>query len=205
MSTPSRYPIPAGRHRAEQTISRSRFLTTVGHAATEEEARAFIGSVSEEFADASHNCWAYVVGPPGDSSRVGMSDAGEPHGTAGRPMLGVLLGSGVGDIVAVVTRYFGGVKLGKGGLSRAYSGGVKLALEGLEIGERIRTVSLRIGVAYPHVTPLKSALAEFEACIVEEEYGTGVVMTVTLPEEHSEAFSAAVAGVTNGEARIEEL
>jgi uncharacterized YigZ family protein len=205
MSVSSRYPIPAARHRVEQTVTKSRFIATVGQAATVEEARAFIDDVSQAFPDASHNCWAYVVGPPGDSSRVGMSDAGEPHGTAGRPMLDVLLGSGIGDIVAVVTRYFGGVKLGKGGLSRAYSGAVKLALEDLELEERVRKVYLRIRAGYADVTPLKRALPSFEASVVEEEYGTGVVVTVLLPDEHADAFSAALAGMTNGTAEVDRL
>ena len=95
MTAPSRYPIPAATCRTEETILRSRFITTVAHADTVEKAKAFIKGVSEEFSDTNHNCWAFVVGSPGDTSHVGMSDAGEPHGTAGRPMLNVLLGSGV--------------------------------------------------------------------------------------------------------------
>jgi uncharacterized YigZ family protein len=177
MGSPSRYPIPNGTGRAEETILKSRFITTLGHAGSVEDARAFISTVAAEFADATHNCWAYVIGPPGDSSRVGMSDAGEPHGTAGRPMLDVLLGSGVGDIVGVVTRYYGGTKLGKGGLSRAYSGGVKLALDSLALTERVQTVLLRAEVSYPDVTPIKAALAAFEAEVVDEQYATGVILT----------------------------
>src|SRR5690606_8318142 len=100
-----RYLIPAHRHRVEEEIKRSRFISTVAYTPTVEEARAFISEISAEFGDASHNCWAYVVGSPGSTGQVGMSDDGEPHGTAGRPMLTVLLHSGIGDICAVVTRY----------------------------------------------------------------------------------------------------
>ena len=127
----NRYPIPATTHRTEEEIKRSRFITTVAHTPTLEDARTFVSQLKEEFADASHNCWAYVIGPPGSTSHIGMSDDGEPHGTAGKPMLTVLLHSGVGNICAVVTRYFGGTLLGKGGLVKAYSGGIKLALEDL--------------------------------------------------------------------------
>jgi len=203
MSAPPRYDIPAVTSRTEETILRSRFITTVGHADSIDDARAFIGRVSEEFADANHNCWAYVVGPPGDTSRVGMSDAGEPHGTAGRPMLDVLLGSGVGDVVAVVTRYFGGTKLGKGGLVRAYGNGVKAALETLEVTELVQTVSLRVTIGYADVSPFKHSLPQFEANVTEEDYGTDVVLHVVLPEEHEAAFTEAVAGMTNGRGTVE--
>src|SRR4051812_21661975 len=120
--TRERYPIPAARHRAELTIERSRFICTIAHAAEPDDAHAFIREMNAEFGDATHNCWAFVAGPPGDTNRIGMSDDGEPHGTAGRPMLTVLTHSGVGDIVAVVTRYYGGTKLGTGGLVKAYGG-----------------------------------------------------------------------------------
>ena len=107
-----RYPIPASLHRVEQEIERSRFITTVAPAPTVEEAKAFIARIREEFPDANHNCWAYVVGPPGSTGMAGMSDDGEPHGTAGRPMLTALLHGNVGDVAVVVTRYFGGTLLG---------------------------------------------------------------------------------------------
>lgn len=203
MAAPPRYPIPAETCRAEETILRSRFIATVGHADSVEAARALISEVSEEFRDANHNCWAYVIGPPGDTSRVGMSDAGEPHGTAGRPMLNVLLGSGVGDVVAVVTRYFGGTKLGKGGLVRAYSGGVKAALDVLDTKELVQTVTLRVAIAYGSASSLKHSLPQFEAEVTGEDYGTDVTMIIVLPEEHAGDFTEALAGITGGKARVE--
>ncbi|HEX4932653.1 MAG TPA: YigZ family protein, partial [Gemmatimonadaceae bacterium] len=108
MAPPDRYPVPAERVRAELVIERSRFICTMGRAETSEAAHAFVKEVQGEFADATHNCWAFVAGAPGSTARIGMSDDGEPHGTAGRPMLTVLMHSGVGEVVAVVTRYFGG-------------------------------------------------------------------------------------------------
>ena len=113
MNNPNRYPVPAKIQRYSEEIQRSRFITTLGPAHEVAEARDFIDKIRTEFADATHNCWAFLVGPPGSSGHVGMSDDGEPHGTAGRPMLQVLNHAPVGDIVAVVTRYFGGAKLGK--------------------------------------------------------------------------------------------
>jgi uncharacterized YigZ family protein len=200
MSAPPRYPIPAATTRVEGSILRSRFIATVGHAPTVEEAKAFIAGVSDEFPEANHNCWAYVVGPPGDTSRVGMSDDGEPHGTAGRPMLAVLTGSGIGDVVAVVTRYFGGTKLGKGGLVRAYSGAVKNALAELATEELISRVELRVSLDYALLEVLKRSLAGFEAQVTDEEFGTEVTLAVMLPEERVDKFVEAVAGLSNGRA-----
>lgn len=203
MSTPQRYPIPAATHRVEEEIKRSRFITTVAHTPTVEDARAFIAEVSAEFADASHNCWAYVVGAPGSTGQVGMSDAGEPHGTAGRPMLTVLLHSGVGDICAVVTRYFGGTLLGKGGLVKAYSGGVQLALESLPTVERVPSAELTLVFGYSAVTPFQRMLPDYEAQVLSEEYAVDVTARVKLPLEQVEPFALAMRELTNGEALVE--
>lgn len=202
---PERYPVPAGTHRTEETRERSRFVATVGRAGTLEEARAFVAEVRSEFPDATHNCWAYVVGPPGDTRRIGMSDAGEPSGTAGRPMLDVLLGSGVGDVAAVVTRYYGGVKLGRGGLVRAYGGAVKRALEGLLLTEYVPSVELLVEVDYPAVGPLKNALDLFEAVILDEAYEARVSLRIRLPIEHVPRFREAVAGLTDGKGLVESV
>lgn len=200
---PERYSVPGETRRAEQVIDRSRFIATVARAGTVEDARTFIGHVRAEFPDATHNCWAYVVGPPGDTRRIGMSDAGEPSGTAGRPMLDVLLGSGVGDVAAVVTRYYGGVKLGRGGLVRAYGGTLKLALENLTLTERVESTELLIEIDYAVVSPLKNVLGRFEAVVVDETYGSRVNLRIRLPREHAEGLRAAVAALTDGTGRVE--
>lgn len=200
---PDRYRIPAARHRAAEEIKRSRFITTVAPAPTVADARAFIAEVAVEFADANHNCWAYVVGPPGSTGQIGMSDDGEPHGTAGRPMLTVLLHSGVGDICAVVTRYFGGTLLGKGGLVQAYSGGVQLALAGMPTTERVAAAWLQVIIDYSAITPFKRMLPDFEAEIVQEEYALDAEYRIRLPVAQLDAFCAALTGLTNGQAVIE--
>ena len=158
----SRYRIPANRTRAEEVILRSRFITSAAPAATSEAACAFIAEIRAEFADASHNCYAFVAGPPGSTGQIGMSDDGEPSGTAGRPMMAVLLGSGVGDVAVVVTRYFGGIKLGTGGLVRADSAGVKAVLAALPVTEKIVYVELIASGPYNWVTPVARLLLEHE-------------------------------------------
>jgi len=204
MAAAPRYPIPATRHRVEEEILRSRFITTAAYAPTVEEARAFVDEMRVEFADASHNCWAYVVGLPGSSAQNGMSDDGEPHGTAGRPMLTVLLHSGLGDIVVVVTRYFGGTLLGKGGLVRAYSGGVQLALESLPTAEKVEKTRLTVLFDYSAITAIQRMLPDYETELLSENYGVDVSYELQMPVEQVARFRADLADLTNGQAVVEE-
>lgn len=203
MTAVNRYRIPAQIHRTEEEILRSRFITTVAHTPTVEAAREFIASVNAEFADANHHCWAYVIGAPGSTGQVGMSDDGEPHGTAGRPMLTVLLHSQIGDLCAVVTRYFGGTLLGKGGLVKAYSGGVQLALATLPLLERVPTVEVTLLFDYAMVTPLQRLLPAFEAKVLSEQYSTDVVYQLALPIDQLDQFTTTVTELTNGQAILE--
>lgn len=199
----ARYPIPAASHRREEVIERSRFIATLAHAPTTEAARDFIDQVKAEFPDATHNCWAYVAGPPGETAAIGMSDDGEPHGTAGRPMLTALLHGGVGEVAAVVTRYYGGVKLGKGGLGRAYSGAVQGALEGLAREERIVRERVTVVVAYPSIDGLRQLVDAFEIETNAEEYGEEVTYRLAVPSRRLMDFEEAVATLTSGSGRVE--
>ncbi|MFP2957174.1 YigZ family protein [Myxococcus sp. 1LA] len=200
-----RYPIPAGLHRVEQDIQKSRFITTAAHTPTVEEAKSFIARVREEFADATHNCWAFVVGPPGSTAQVGMSDDGEPHGTAGRPMLTALLHGGVGDVAMVVTRYFGGTLLGKGGLVRAYTAGVQQALESLPTTERVRKTRLAVEVEYTHVDGLRRLLPSYEVQVLAEEYSATVGYRLELPVTQVEPLRTALNDLTLGQVLVEPL
>ena len=196
------YKIPAKIFRAEETIKRSRFITTIAHAFTEEDAKAFISMVKNEFPDATHNCWAYVAGPPEDTARVGMSDDGEPHGTAGKPILSILLYSEIGEIIAVVTRYFGGTKLGTGGLVRAYSGSVKTALTGLSIKEKRDVITLTAILDYLKIMAVKQVLESFNSEIVEEKYEADVSFKMELPKSNKDSFIRAITDLTGGKIRF---
>ncbi len=197
-----RYPIPASRHRVEESIRRSRFVTTVAPAPDPDAAHAFIGAIRAEFPDATHNCWAFVIGPPGSSAAVGMSDDGEPHGTAGRPILEALLHSGVGDVAAVVTRYYGGVKLGKGGLQRAYSGGVKLALDSLPRADRVERVPLQVQFEYSALEPVRRLTQDLDATIRAETYSETVRLDLDVPADTLDRFTTAITDLTSGRATI---
>lgn len=199
------YPIPARVARAEETIQRSRFLTVLAHTPTPESAHLLLRSLRDEFPDATHHCWAFVAGPPGSTASIGMSDDGEPHGTAGRPMLTTLLHSGVGEVGAVCVRWYGGTKLGTGGLSRAYSGGVKAALEVLETEPLVQRARVEIRVAYPFVDGLQRLLDEMDGVQAEERYGAEVTYLVDLPEVRFAAFERALADLTHGEGTVRRM
>jgi uncharacterized YigZ family protein len=196
------YRVPSAHHRVELVIERSRFIATLDRAVDVAAARAFIDEVRAEFPDATHNCWAYVAGPPGDTAHIGLSDAGEPHGTAGRPMLDVLLHSGIGEIAAVVTRYYGGVKLGRGGLVRAYGGSVQQALKQLPVVERVDRLDLGIVVGYSELDAVRRALAEAGAELTGESYTDRVELLVAVPVTAEETLRRALADCTAGQARI---
>jgi uncharacterized YigZ family protein len=200
VSDDSGFPIPAQRHRVETAIERSRFITTVEHAPTPDTARAFIDDMRREFPDANHNCWAYVCGPPASTASIGMSDAGEPHGTAGRPMLDVLLHSGIGEVAVVVTRYFGGVKLGKGGLVKAYGGCVQSALASLPTVTLVRRTRVTIHAGYGDIELLRRVLAACGAEIVDEQYGENVVYVAEVPHAEMQVLSMALSDGTAGRA-----
>ena len=135
-----KYPAEAVFHQEE--IKKSTFIVHIGHTPDLNAAKAFIKNIEEKYSDARHNCWAHVAGNPGGSHVYGFSDDGEPNGTAGKPMLNVLVGSGLGEVTAVVTRYFGGIKLGTGGLVRAYGGSLNNALAQLNTVVKVPSVEV---------------------------------------------------------------
>lgn len=180
---------------------KSRFICAVRPVHSEEEAVSFIEKTKKKYWDARHNCSAFVLGSRQELTRC--SDDGEPGGTAGRPMLEVLLGEGLSDVAAVVTRYFGGTLLGTGGLVRAYSGAVKEALKNAETGMMRYGVKLRIGTDYNNVGKLQHLFAK-RGVQAEAEYGEGVCFTVTVPVDAAESLKKEVIEATNGKAAIEE-
>ena len=203
MADAARFPIPAGTHRVETVERRSRFIATAGHAPDADAARAVVERVRQEMPDATHHCWAFVAGPPGSTTRIGMSDDGEPHGTAGRPMLTALLHGGVGEIVVVCTRYFGGVKLGTGGLSRAYADATKQVLATLPTVERVERVVVTVRAGYPEVDALQRLFAEWDVVVDEEEYGTEVRYRLGVPAPDLVAFTEGLGDATQGRAVVE--
>lgn len=194
----------AGPIEAETEVQGSRFIAQLAVAATDAEAHAFIHEVRDAYADATHNCWAFVAGPPGSTRAVGFSDDGEPHNTAGRPMLNVLLHSGVGDIVAVVTRYFGGTKLGRGGLVRAYGAAVQEALRDAPLAEKVDWVSLAVTLDYPLVGAVERLYPAYEAEVLAQAYEAQVVHRLRVPRPRRGALEKALADASRGGIRVVE-
>ena len=174
------YLIPAQATQFEEEIKKSVFITYLVHTPSVAAAKAFINQVKIRHSDARHNCWGFVAGRPEDSMRWGFSDDGEPSGTAGKPILAQLAGSGVGEISAVVTRYSGGIKLGTGGLVKAYGGGVQQALKSLQTIEKKITTKLRLELDYGFVPIVQSLLPQFSAHEVGADYTELVTMVVEI-------------------------
>ena len=188
------YLVPAGPGEAELVEKRSRFLGHVHPVESEEEARAFIAKIKKEHYDARHNCWCYIIkdGPER------YSDDGEPQGTAGLPMLELFRREGLSNFVCVVTRYFGGVLLGAGGLLRAYSRAAKEALEAAGRAKLRPWARLSLSCPYPFVPRLKTELSAFDGLIDSLDYGAEVSLLLLLPQEQAEGFVARVFDISGG-------
>lgn len=200
----SAYPVPAEERRVEIEVMKSRFLCTLGPAATEAEAHALVARLRAEYPEATHHCYAFLVGPPGSTRKVGFSDDGEPHNTAGRPMFDVLLHSGIGDLACVVTRWFGGTKLGRGGLVRAYGGAVQEALAGLETAEKVDWRYLEVELDYAAASSAERCLEGFGAERMEQVFGARVGWSLRVPAPMREGLLDALRDATRGELDVAE-
>lgn len=192
-----RYPVPARQTRAEIEVLHSRFIATLAPVFSVDEAKAFVARIKTEFADATHNVPAFVVGH-GASLTSHCSDDGEPSGTAGRPALAVLSGSGLGDAAVVVTRYFGRTKLGTGGLVRAYSDAVRAALALTPRAEKIPTHTVMIVVPYPWYERLKLLIGAQQGQIVDQDFAADVTVSARFPAEAYPAFQAVLGEASHG-------
>ena len=179
---------------SEYVEKRSRFLGHVRPVESEEEARAFIAEMKKKYYDARHNCWCYLLkdGPER------YSDDGEPQGTAGIPMLEVFRREGVTNLVCVVTRYFGGVLLGAGGLFRAYTKSAKDALDAAGRSVVRRWVALEIPCSYAALERYKQEIASFDGAVEDLDYGAAVTVCALIPDERAEAFCARILDISGG-------
>ena len=194
----SEYFIPAGDGEAEYVEKRSSFLGHVRAVETEEEAKAFIAEMKKKYYDARHNCWCYII----REGAVRYSDDGEPQGTAGQPMLGVFQREGIENVVCVVTRYFGGVLLGTGGLLRAYTKSAKDALDAAGVSVVRRWVKAEIPCSYSLLERVKLECAAVGGVVEDVEYGAEVTVKALLPEENAEAFSLRITDITGGKTAV---
>ena len=190
------YRTPTAESRAEIREKGSRFLAVIGPAADEAVAKALLGELARRHPDATHHCWAWRIGEP---PRERSADAGEPAGTAGVPILQVLRGAGLSDVLAVVVRWFGGIKLGKGGLARAYAAAAREAVQGLSVVSRVPAVRLAVEVPYERVGAVKRLIHPPEVELECEEYGAAARLVLVVHEERRDALRESLAELGVGE------
>ncbi len=194
----SRYIIPVKETQIELVISRSRFISTAAYTPSVEAAKAFIAKVRRAYPDASHHVYAFAIGY-GASVTYGMSNAGEPSGTAGKPTLAVVKGCGMGDVTVVTTRYFGGIKLGTGGLVKAYTEAAQIVLAEIPRVEKVEKRAIDIVTPYNLYEPIIRLVKQHHGQVTSEKFGVEVSLNLTFPAPDLPDFAAALAEITSGQ------
>lgn len=189
--------IPAKKRTVELEVKKSRFIATVEPLVNHEDVKKRVREIRDEFPGCRHVVYAFFAGD--DRSFSGLSDDGEPHGTAGRPVYEVLKGSGLTDVLLTVTRFFGGTKLGTGGLVSVYGQSAKNVLEALPVKEKIYTIKTIFQLDYSLFDSVKRILAETGALNVEEQFSTGIVIGAQIPIDEKEAFAGKIKDISRGE------
>lgn len=184
------YPTPVDTVETETEVRKSRFIARAGKVQSRREALAFVEQAKRDYPDARHHCWAYLLGNPATAVTAAMHDAGEPSGTAGKPILNVIQHKGVGDVIVVVIRYFGGVKLGAGGLVRAYSGAAEAAMSTLPVEQAVAMQQVTVTMDFAKEQLVRHWLTQSQGEIETVEYGAQVVMALRVPEQEVEALTA---------------
>ncbi len=191
------YLIPTEEIRREYEVMKSRFIASLAPAFSIDEARAFMAKIKKEFTDASHNVSVYIIGG-GNTVTEYFSDDGEPSGTAGKPAISVLRGSGLGDIVLVITRYFGGTLLGTGGLVKAYTESAQLVVNQVKRGRRIPVHVTEITIPYNLLERLRLLVIKHHAQIITEEYAEDVRIRLQVRQEAFESFQSELRELSAG-------
>jgi uncharacterized YigZ family protein len=189
--------IPAESIRLQTKVKNSLFIATLRPVFNPAEARDFIKQINAEFADATHNVPAFLIGL-GSTTTAHCSDDGEPAGTAGKPTLAVLQGSDLGNVAVVVTRYFGGTKLGTGGLVRAYTNAVKMVVDQVPRAQLVQGKVYRLDVPYKLLDQLQYAMQNQNVKILEREFGSHVALTVFIVDNLDEWFLKEIANLASG-------
>ncbi|GLS90677.1 YigZ family protein [Psychromonas marina] len=188
-----------------EEIKKSRFITYLAPVAGKQEAMDYLQTIKALHIDARHHCWAYVAASPKNSVLMGCSDDGEPKGTAGKPMMALLQGCNVGEIMAVVVRYSGGIKLGTGGLVRAYSNGIQQLLPQIETREKRFYQQYQVSCDYAQMAQLESLLVPGVGRIVEINYLQSVDAMIEVDLQQTEAFLKQLQSATQGKVHVNKI
>ncbi|CAO95294.1 IMPACT family protein [Erwinia tasmaniensis] len=192
------YDIPAEPFSLSEEIKKSRFITLLAHTDGLDEARAFVQQIKRQHPAARHHCWAFVAGAPDDSQQLGFSDDGEPSGTAGKPILAQLMGSHIGEITAVVVRYYGGIMLGTGGLVKAYGGGVQQALRLLPRRVKVPMLTFSLICDYGQLGEIERLVARFDGQVLNSEFLENITLTLALPHAQVAGFRKNLSDFSRG-------
>lgn len=184
------YPIPAGFLERETEVKKSRFIARVVPVASREEVKTWLAQARVDHPDARHICWAYQIGQPGAAAEAAMNDDGEPSGTAGKPILGVIQHKDMGDVLVMVIRYFGGIKLGAGGLVRAYAGAAESVLAEVRRVVQKPLERLQVVMGFADEQPLRHWCEGNQGSIEQVEYGAAVTVTVEVATDKREELTA---------------
>ncbi|MEQ5725563.1 IMPACT family protein [Providencia rettgeri] len=175
------YLIPAETISFTEEIKKSQFITYLAHTDGIEAAKDYIQSIKTQYPDARHHCWAFVAGRPDDSQKLGFSDDGEPTGTAGKPIMAQLLGSNLGEVTCVVVRYFGGIKLGTGGLVKAYGNGAQQALKILPTKTKVPQKIFNLVCDYSLINAIEQLLVQVNGTVLHSDYNETVSLQIAIP------------------------
>ena len=201
---PTSYLIPAEEIRREQLVVNSRFIATLAPVASPDEARTFIERIRAEFSKASHNVPAFIIGG-GNTLSDYCSDDGEPSGTAGRPALAVLHGSGLGDVVVVITRFFGGTLLGKGGLVKAYTESTQMVVDAVRRARRQQVHVAMLALPYNLLERVRMLVDSHHGNVLDESFTADITMTLHIPVENMGQFQSDLGELSAGSLRAETI
>ncbi|ADP11114.1 hypothetical protein EJP617_14330 [Erwinia sp. Ejp617] len=199
------YDIPAEPWSFSEEIKKSRFITLLAHTDGVDEARAFVQQIKQQHPAARHHCWAFVAGAPDDSQQLGFSDDGEPSGTAGKPILAQLMGSHIGEITAVVVRYYGGIMLGTGGLVKAYGGGVQQALRLLPRRVKVPMFTFSLICDYAQLSEIERLVARFDGQVLNSEFLENITLSLALPHARVAGFRQNLSDFSRGALQLVSL
>jgi uncharacterized YigZ family protein len=186
----------------EQIIKKSRFIATLYKVENKNDAINFLSSTKEKYKDAKHNCWGFLIGNPNSPTAIGYSDDGEPKGTAGKPILNVIQHKNISQVMVIVTRYFGGIKLGASGLIRAYSGTANLALEEVKLIRYEKKCRLTIETSYLYISSILNILTQNNITILDSNYLEKIILIIEVNEKIKEMISSQVAEISKGSSKI---
>lgn len=184
------YPVPAGFLERETEVRKSRFIARVAPVSSREEVKSWLEQAHKDHPDARHICWAYQIGRPGAAAEAAMNDDGEPSGTAGKPILSVIQHKDMGDVLVLVIRYFGGIKLGAGGLVRAYAGATEAVLSAVDRVIQQPLSRVTVTMSFADEQPLRHWCEQNGGRVEQVDYSSRVVVGITIPVDRNSELSA---------------